>query len=146
MIGKGTVILTLETREHIRIFPIFYVPGLVSRLLLLGTFLQKGLFATGAKHFIRVLKGSKRFLTFYPRHENDSIYVMYSLAAKDLVDLFSVVQSVYNNDYGAMHRRSAHASKDVLQKAQKHLKDFPEIEFPKEEHLCPGCTQGKMVN
>ena len=35
---------------------------------------------------------------------------------------------------------------EVLLKARKHLKDFPEIEFPKEEHLCPGCVQGKMTN
>ena len=40
----------------------------------------------------------------------------------------------------------AHPSKEVLQKARKHLKGFPEIEFPKEEHLCPGCAQGKMTN
>ena len=59
MIGKGTVILTLETGEHIQIYPVFHVPGLVSRLLSLGTFLQKGPFATGTKHSIRVLKGSK---------------------------------------------------------------------------------------
>ena len=140
MVGKGTVILTLETGEHIRIFPVYYVPGLVSRLLSLGTFLQKGMFAAGAKHSIRVLKGSNRFLTFYPRHENNSIYVIYSLAAKDSEDLFSAIKSVYTNDYETMHRRLAHPSKDVLQKARKHLKDFPEIEFPKEEHLCPGCA------
>jgi hypothetical protein len=34
----------------------------------------------------------------------------------------------------------------VLLKARKHLKDFPEIEFPTEEHLCPGCAMGKMTN
>ena len=45
-----------------------------------------------------------------------------------------------------MHKRMAHPSIEVLQKARKHLKGFPEIEFPKEEHLCPGCAQGKMTN
>jgi len=33
-----------------------------------------------------------------------------------------------------------------VQKARKHLKDFPEIEIPSEDHLCPGCAQGKMTN
>jgi hypothetical protein len=39
-----------------------------------------------------------------------------------------------------------HPSKEVLPKARKYLKDFPEIEFPTEEHLCPGCAMGKMTN
>ena len=37
-------------------------------------------------------------------------------------------------------------SSDLMQKARKHLKDFPEVEIPSEEPLCPGCAQGKMVN
>ena len=40
----------------------------------------------------------------------------------------------------------AHPSKEVIIKARKHLKNFPEIEIPKEESLCPGCAQGKMTN
>ena len=34
----------------------------------------------------------------------------------------------------------------MLQKARKHLKDFPWIEIPSEDHVCPGCVQGKMTN
>ena len=61
-------------------------------------------------------------------------------------DLHGTLDTVYTLDYGVLHRRLAHPSKDVLQKARKHLKDFPEIEIPSEEPLCPGCAQGKMVN
>lgn len=44
-----------------------------------------------------------------------------------------------------MHHRLAHPSKEVIQKAGKHVKDFPHVEIPK-EHVCPGCAQGKMTN
>ena len=54
--------------------------------------------------------------------------------------------SIYGVNYDIMHEHMAHPSKEVLQKAQKYLKGFPEIEFPKEEHLCPRCAQGKMTN
>ena len=53
---------------------------------------------------------------------------------------------IYGVDDDVIHRHLAHPSKEVLLKARKHFKDFPEIECPKEEHLCPGCAQGKMTN
>jgi transposase InsO family protein len=56
------------------------------------------------------------------------------------------LNTIYGIDYDIMHRQLVHPSKEVLLRARKHLKDFPEIEFPKEEHLCPGCAQGKMTN
>ena len=56
------------------------------------------------------------------------------------------INTIYGVDYNVIHRHLVHPSKEVLLKARKHLKDFPEIEFPKEEHLCPGCAQGKMTN
>jgi hypothetical protein len=44
-----------------------------------------------------------------------------------------------------MHCRLAHPSKEVIQNAGKHVKDFPHVEIPR-EHLCTGCAQGKMTN
>ena len=61
-------------------------------------------------------------------------------------DLHGALNAVYALDYGVLHRRLAHPSKDVLQKARKHLKDFPEVEISTEELICPGCAQRKMVN
>ena len=84
-------------------------------------------------------------MTFTPRSERDSIYVIRALAACN-VDMHSAVESIYIVDYETMHKRLVHPSKDVLQKARKHLKDFPQIEIPSEDHICPGCMQGKMTN
>src|SRR5258708_36594772 len=56
------------------------------------------------------------------------------------------LNTIYGVDYEILHRQLVHPSKDVLLKARKHLKDFPEIEFPTEEQPCPGCAQGKMTN
>ena len=143
--GKGTIILALSTGEKVRIYPVFYVPSLTCKLLSLGTFLQDGFQAIGVAHFIKVIRGSLPFLTFTPRSEKDSIYVIRALAACE-ADLHSAINTIYIIDYETMHKRLAHPSKDVLQKARKHLKDFPQIEIPSEDHVCPGCAQGKMTN
>src|ERR1700733_8776843 len=143
--GKGTVILVLSTGETVRIRPVFYIQGLNCKLLSLGKFLRRGYKCDGNAESIRVMKGSKTFLTFYPRSGLDSIYVVKSHVAKEK-DIFMALSTIYGIDYDVIHRRLAHPSKEVLLKARKHLKDFPEIEFPTEEHLCPGCALGKMTN
>ena len=123
----------------------FYVPGLNVKLLSLGTFLQNGHQCTGTNDYIQVMKNFRPFLIFKPRESGDSIYVIRSLAAKE-AELHSVISTIHKVDYEIIHRRMAHPSKDVLQKARKHLKDFPKIEIPAEDHICPGCAQGKMTN
>ena len=91
------------------------------------------------------MKGSKTYLTFNPRHEKDSLYVMKSHMPNE-ADIHMAINTIYGVDFDIIHTCLAQPSKEVLLKARKHLKDFPEIEFPKEEYLCPGCAQGKMTN
>jgi hypothetical protein len=62
------------------------------------------------------------------------------------VALTIVLGTIYGINYDTLHRQLVHPSKEVLQKARKHIKDFPEIKFPTEEHPCQGCVQGKMTN
>ena len=145
MIGKGTIIIVLSTGEAVRIYLVYHVPDLNCKLLSLGTFLQSGLKCVGTSRSIWIVQGPHPFMTFLPRSETDSIFVVKSIAAKD-TDIHMALNTIYGIDYETMHRRLAHPSKEVLLKARKHLKDFPEIEFPTEEHLCPGCAQGKMTN
>ena len=111
----------------------------------MGKFLQSGYTSTGNNKSIRIMKGSKSFLTFNPRQEKDSLYVIKSYMPNK-TDIHMAINTIYGVDFDIIHRRLAHPSKEVLLKARKHLEDFPEIEFPKEEHLCPGCAQGKMTN
>jgi transposase InsO family protein len=115
-------------------------------LLSLGIFLQTGLLSTGTHHSIKVLKGSKPFLTFHPKSELATIYVINTTLVAREEDIFLALNTIYSIDYETMHRRLAHPSKEVLLRAQRHLKDFPDVEFPKEEPICPGCAQGKMTN
>ena len=143
--GKGTVILVLSTGGAVRLNPVFYVPRLNVKLLSLGTFLQNGHQCTGTNDYIQVMKNFRPFLIFKPRESGDSIYVIRSLAAKE-AELHSAISTIHRVDYEIIHRQMAHPSKDVLQKARKHLKDFPKIEIPAEDHICPGCVQGKMTN
>ena len=111
----------------------------------MGKFLQTSYTSTGNSTSIKIMKGSKTFLTFNPRREKDSLYVIKSLMPNE-TDIHTAINTIYGVDFDIVHRRLAHPSKKVLLKARKHLKDFPEIEFPKEEHLCPGCVQGNMTN
>ena len=97
---------------------------------------------TGSKTTITVLKDYKPVLKFSPRHEGGTIYVIKS----KIQEAHTIATSIFGINFDIMHRRLAHPSKEVLLKSRKYLKDFPEIEFPKEELICPGCAQGKMTN
>ena len=101
--GKGTIILALTTGETVRIHPVFYIPGLTCKLLSLGTFLQDGFQVVGVAHFIKAVRNSLPFLTFKPRSERDSIYVIRALAVCN-ADLHNAVQSIYIIDYKTMHK------------------------------------------
>ena len=140
--GKGTILLVLSTNEVVRITPVFHIPTLSCQLLSMGVFLQAGLKTVGSRTAITVLKNYKPVLMFSPRQENGTIYVIRS----KVKEAHTVATSIYGINFDIMHRRLAHPSKEVLLKSRKYLKDFPEIEFPTEEHICPGCAQGKMTN
>ena len=60
-------------------------------------------------------------------------------------DITAQFATIYSIGFEIMHHRLAHPSKDVIIKAKKHIKDFPDVQVLK-EHLCPGCGQGKMTN
>ena len=139
--GKGTVIFTING-ERIRLYPIFYIPDLNNRLLSLGQFHQSGLSSRGSAHSIVLYDGNdEEFLSFYPQTANSTIYVIQSLLGTEVDYSLS---TVYNVDFKIMHQCLMHPSGEVLQKAGKYVKDFPDIKIPS-EHFCPGCAQGKMT-
>jgi hypothetical protein len=114
-------------------------------LLFMGAFLRAGFTSTGNNTSIRIMNGWRPVLTLHPRTTEDSIYVMKSYIANEM-DIHLAINTIYSINYDIIHRWLVHPSKEVLLKAWKHLKDFPEIEFPMEEHLCPGCAMRKMTN
>ena len=139
--GKGTVIFTVDGRT-IRVYPVYHVLDINTRLLSLGQFLQSGLHLRGSAREITLTQRQEEFLTFYPRRANDTIHVIQMLLGADITAQFVTISSI---DFKIMHHQLAHPSKDVIIKAKKHIKDFPDMQVPK-EHLCPGCEQGKMTN
>jgi len=145
IIGKGTVVLHLQNGESVRIFPVYHTPDLTVRLLSLGVFMQMGFHIAGTREYIAVMQKTKPFLLFHPRLPKDSIFVVRALKSQD-AKIFGELGTIHSVDYETLHRRMAHPSKDVIKKARKHLKDFPNVVIPEEDHICPGCLKGKMVN
>ena len=141
IIGKRTIIITVDGKT-VRINPVYHIPDLNCRLLSLGQFLRSGLLSRGSACEISLHEDENEFLTFYPHTKEDSIYVIWSLVG---TRVSAQIKTIFNVDFEVLHCRLAHLSNDVLQKAGRHIKDFPCVQIPK-EHICPGCTQGKMTN
>jgi hypothetical protein len=128
--GKGAVILTVEDKA-IGIELVYHIPDLTTKLLSLGEFLHSGLHTRGSDRSISVEEGMENFLTFYPSKTNPNLYTVRALVYKEEA-LAKTVQCIYTVDFEVMHHRLAHPSKDVVQKARKHIKDFPNFHIPEE--------------
>ena len=48
--------------------------------------------------------------------------------------------------YNIVHHHLGHPSKDVICHAHKHTWNFPDVEIPNMDSICPGCTMGKLSN
>ena len=72
------------------------------------------------------------------------LYILKAESATE--DFLTNALTVYALDYNTMHCRFGHASKDALHHARKHVHGFPNIEFPTQDSICPGCTLGKLPN
>jgi hypothetical protein len=73
---------------------------------------------------------------------------LYYIESNDFDESAQVLSTITPVDYTLMHQRFTHPSQKVLKHAVKHTKDFPRISFPQNgvEHICKGCTMGKMAN
>ena len=109
----------------------------------MGEFLTSGYSICGNKSGLQ-LYNSITSLWFGPDPE-DSHRVTYGIRSIPTIRS-NYIASVSKVDYDIMHRRFRHLSKAVLQHAQKHMQRFPEIHFPTEDCICPGCALGKMSN
>ena len=137
-----TSVILRVNGNAIRIGPVWHVSELTSRLISMGQLLNDGLHSRGSSREIVIhTKTNERFLTFYPREIGDNIYTIYTSFSEEE----SHPHTIYKMDFETIHRRLAHPSNEVLQKAGKYTKDFPDIEI-QESHVCPGCAQGKMTN
>ena len=133
IIGVGTVLMTIEDSKHmIRITPVYFVLDLSSRLLSLGVFLRRSGFTTkGDSQHITVMQDGQEFITFYPRNAYSTVYTVDTyLGTKPSI---RAAKEIFLPDYETYHRRFAHPSKEVLQKAEKYVKGFPlGIQIPRQ--------------
>ena len=117
--GCGTVILNCPNLEGghntVRIMPVFYMPDLTSRLLSMGSFLQKSMEVHGGKHHINLYKAGKCFIMCVPHMAGDSLYWLRSPDEESAANIFPTIFKV---DYGIMHRRFGHPSRDMLKHAR----------------------------
>ena len=63
--GKGTVTFTVDGCT-IRVYPVYYILDIKTRLLSLGQFLQSRLHSRGSACDITLYKGQEEFLAFHP--------------------------------------------------------------------------------
>ena len=145
--GKGSVTLRhLNDCSHTTattLDNVFYCKDLTYHLLLLGEFLQNGLSISGDRRIITVNKHNGTvFMTFKPKMSEDTIYVLQTIdwLSQQSVYLITVV------DYDTIHCHLGHLFQEALRRMRKHVMDFPEVQIPLEDLICPGCTQGKMPN
>ena len=75
MTGKETVIFIVNGRA-LRISPVYHILDLNTPLLSLGQFLQSGLHLRGSDREISLQQGKEEFLTFHPRQQGDTLYVI----------------------------------------------------------------------
>lgn len=144
IVGKGSVVLDTVGNKTVVVAPVFYIPDLRARLLLLGTFLRHGLTLNSSVIEMRLMKGKEDFLTFCPRFSVDTNYIIEERIHSDANQSMFNNTTIYGVDYDIMHCRMGHPSREALRRAQKNTLNFPQISIPSQNPICPGCTQGKM--
>ena len=145
--GVGTILLQCldSTGDElmVKLTQVLYMPGATAHIISMGELLLHHYKVTGDKSGIS-LTGKSNRLWFRPDPE-DECGVIFGIRSIPTIRS-SYIASVSKVNYDIMHQRFGHPSKDVLRQAQKHTLRFPEIHFPSEDCVCPGCALGKMPN
>ena len=151
-VGRGAMFISTsvlckgkEMEQIIRLYPVFYVKGLMHRYLSVGTLLNQGLELRGSLSELQFRNHKQNRLEFVckPHEPGETIYWLSAkLASADSLLAKLVVKTA---DYDIMHRRFAHPSKDVLRHASGNTQGFPSVLFPNKDPICPGCAEGKMT-
>jgi len=146
--GIGTVLLwcldhNSGDEKVITLTQVFHMPGATAHLISMGEMLQRNYRVTGDKRGISLI-GKADCLWFGPDPEDDC-NIIFGIRSIPIIRS-NYIASMSKVDYDIMHRRFGHPSKEVLQCVQKHMQHFPEIHFPTEDYVCPGCALGKVPN
>jgi len=146
--GIGTVLLRCLDHNSgdekvITLTQVLHMPGTTAHLISMGEMLQHNYRVTGDKRGISLTHKAER-LWFGPDPEDDH-NIIFGIRSIPIIRS-NYIASVSKVNYDIMHRRFGHPLKEVLRCVQKHTQCFPEIHFPTEDCVCPGCALGKMPN
>ena len=117
-----------------------HIPNSGVCLISLGQLLNHGAKVQGDMHQINVLYGDGILLApFTPGRLGSNMYTLESLPLKGLIMTCTLT-------YDIVHHHLGHPSKDVICHARKHTWNFPDVEIPNTDFICPGCAMGKLPN
>jgi hypothetical protein len=151
IVGKGTVFITHEVKTDSGeistqsgvLHPVYHIPGLSERLLLVQSLLAGGLSLREDKTKINFYSGHSIVMTLKPHMVGQTIYWLnvQNLAAGHL----AASLTVHEVNYDLIHHQFEHLSKDILRRVSGNTKNFPsEISYSKNNLVCKGCAEGKM--
>ena len=158
MKGMGSVFVKHQvisndglTSEQVvtRLYPVFHIPNLDVRLLLVGEFMFKhGSYIHGDINSIGIFNHhNQKMIECLKRNRSETVYwltsnIEHSSPLRSIAGL-----TVHSVNYDTMHKRFAHPSKDVMSKVREHTLNFPKgLVIPKTVPICKGCAEGKMTS
>jgi len=102
------------------------------------------LLCQGSKDLVTVnVYSGAEFMVFKPKMADDTIYVLQTL---DWIKKCQSTHSVNSIDFEIIYHLFGHLSWEALRWTRKYTLEFPIIDIPSFDPLCPGCAQGKMPN
>jgi hypothetical protein len=150
--GEGTLFLTHDVpgpngrsrRVITRLYPVYYVPGMSSRLLSVGDMLVNGYTMYADAESMQFYKRNPHVTALAEPHMPGQ--TIFWLRAEITPASALLAKSTTNlSDYDLWHKRFGHPSKQVLTEAQRQVNNFPQnLKFPGKESICRGCAEGKM--
>jgi hypothetical protein len=148
--SEGTVFFNTETTNGqihtVRLDNVCYIPNGSNRLLSQGQLCLEGLVEKAdSKSTTFSLPTGRVFLRGFPRNETDTLHWVQSQIAHPNVPMAE--PSLFLVNYNTWHLRMAHPSKNVLRHIGTNTNGFtPNLTFPLDSGICPGCAKGKMHN
>lgn len=125
-----------------RLYPVFYIPELVNRLLSMGEFLKKNKVIGDANAIHIVTPQEKTVISCERLFNEDMIYWAFTHIEKP--ERLGVA-TLFVADHQIWHRRLGHMSDNALSKMPRSMKKFPKhIALKKSKPICKGCAEGKM--
>ena len=143
--GHGCVLIQWMDHVHkkshlLDLHGVCHISNLGVCLISLGQLLNHGAKVQGDMHQINFLYGDGILLApFTPGHLGSNMYTLESLPLKGLTMTCTLT-------YDIVYHYLGHPSKDMIRHACKHTWNFPDVEIPNMDSICPGCAMGKLPN